>query len=166
METDVLELGKSKASLKSWALSVLCFAVVYFFVMLAFNHFWLSPYGEQESVYWIAFKIVFISLCWGVAMSFVPRKIPSGKLVVNDQSMSFTMEYPEWWKWRKFRNTVSAGKVRSIRETSGRFGGPGGLVASERTGFSAWMYGGIFIPRTVSEYERLKALVESWVAPE
>jgi hypothetical protein len=165
VETYVLELGKSKAPLKSQALSVLCFAVVYFSVMLAFNHFWPSPYGAQESVYRIAFKVVFISLFWGVAMSVVQRKIPSGKLVVNDQSMSFSMEYPEWWKWRKFHKTVSAGKVRSIRETNGRFGGPGGLVASERTGFSAWMYGGIFIPQTLPQYERLKTLVESWRAP-
>ena len=162
METYVFESSKSQVSLKRQALSALLFAVVYFFLMLAFNHFWPSPYEKQESVYRIALKVVFISLFWGLAMSFVPKKIPSARLLVYDQSMSFSIEYPKWWKGRKSQKTVSAGKVRTIRETNGGFGGLGGLVASERTGFAAWMFGSVFIPKTLPEYERLKALVESW----
>ena len=98
-------------------------------------------------------------------MTFVQKKFPICKLHVDDQSITSIMEYTGWMKWYKTSKTVSAGKVRTIRETNGRLGGPGGLGASEQSGWGAWMRGGIYIPRTLPEYERLKALVESWRSP-
>ena len=165
METYVFESGKSQPSLKRQALSVLLFASVYFLVMLAFTFLWPSPYEKQESVYRIALKVVFISVFWGVAMSFVPKKIPRCKLLVDDQSIISVIEYTGWMKWYKIRKTVAAGKVRTIREINGRLGMPGGLAASERSGLGTWMLGGIYIPKNLPEYEQLRALVESWRAP-
>ena len=165
METYVFELNKSKPSLKRRALSVLFLASVYFLVMLALNIFWLSHYEKQESVYEIALKVLFISFFWGVAMAFTPKKFPSGKLLVDGQSITSVIEYTGWMKWYRIRKIASAGKIRTIREISGRLGAPGGLAASERSGWGAWMFGGVYIPRTLPEYEQLKALVESWRAP-
>jgi len=109
---------------------------------------------------------VFISLFWGLAMLFVPKKIPRGKLLVDDQSITSVIQFTGWMKWYKIRKTVSAGKVRTIREINGRLGMPGGLAASEQTGWRAWMWGGIYIPNTLPEYQQLKAIVESWKTPE
>jgi hypothetical protein len=166
VETYVIALSKSKLSLRQRALSVLLPASIYFFVMLALNFLWLSHYERSESVREIALRVLFISLFWGVSMAFVPMKFPQCRLLVDDQSVTSVMECTGWMKWHAVRRTVSAGKVRTIREIKGRFGGPGGLVASERTGWRAWMWGGIFVPRTLPEYEQLKALVEGWRARE
>jgi hypothetical protein len=99
-------------------------------------------------------------------MTFTPKKFPTnGKLLVEDQSITSVIEYTGWMKWYKIRKTVSAGKIRTIREIDSRLGAPGGLVASERSGWRAWMLGGIYIPKTLPEYKRLKALVHSWREP-
>ena len=166
METYVLELNTSKRSLKRLALSVMCMAVVYFLLMLAFTYLWPSPYEKHESVYLIAMKTAFISLLWGLGMTFLQPKLPDGRLLVDDQSITSVTEYTGWMKWYKIRRTVSAGKVRTIREIRSRLGGPGGLAASERTRLGAWIWGGIYIPNTLPEYQQLKALVESWKTPE
>jgi hypothetical protein len=165
VETYVLELNTPKRSLKHLALSVICMAVVYFLLMLAFTYLWPSPYEKHESVYLIAMKTAFISLLWGLGMTFLQPKLPDGRLLVDDQSITSVTEYTGWMKWYKIRRTVSAGKVRTIREIRSRLGGPGGLAASERTRLGAWMWGGIYIPNTLPEYQQLKALVESWKAP-
>jgi hypothetical protein len=165
VETYIFELNKSKPSLKQRAVLVLLMASVYFLVMLATNFFWLSHYGEQESAHRIILKVTFISLFWGVAMAFWPPKTPNCKLLVDDQSITSVTEYPGWMKWYKISRTVSAGKVRTIREFNGRLGAPGGLIVSERLGWSMWILGGIYIPITLPEYGRLKALVRSWRVP-
>lgn len=165
VETYFAELDKSKLSLKQWAGLVLLMASIYFVIELALSFFWLSHYGEQESVQRIILKVTFISLFWGVAMTFRLPKTPTCKILVDDQSITSVMEYTGWMKWYKINRTVSAGKVRTIRETRSRLGWPGGLVASERSGWGAWMRGGIYIPKTLPEYGRLKALVESWRSP-
>jgi hypothetical protein len=139
-------------------------AAVYFLILLAWTYLWPSPYEARESLYRIALKVAFISLFWGVGMTFLPKTIPNCKLLVDAQSITGVIEYTGWMKWYKIRKTVSAGKVRTIREINGKLGAPGGLAASERSGWGAWMLGGIYIPKTLPEYERLRALVESWKA--
>jgi hypothetical protein len=165
VETYVLESNKSKFTLKQRVLSVLFMASMYFLVMLAWTYLWPSPYEARESLYRIALKVAIISIFWGVGMTFWPKKVPNCKLLADEQSITTVMEYSGWMKWYKIQKTVSAGKIRTIREINGRFGAPGGLAASEQTRLGAWMLGGIYIPKTLPEYERLKALVESWKDP-
>jgi hypothetical protein len=162
VETYILELSKSKPTLKHRALSILLMATVYFVLMLAWTYLWPSSHEMRESLYQIVLKAAFVSLLWGVTMTFWPKKIPNCKLLVEDQSITSVIEYTGWMKWYKLRKTISAGKVRTIREINGKLGVPGGLAASDRSGWGAWMWGGIYIPKTLPEYERLKALVESW----
>lgn len=165
VETYVFELNKPKPSLKQLTLSVLIMAAVYFVLMFAWNYLWPSRYEARESLYLIALKVGLVSLFWGLGMTFWLPKSPKCKLVVDDQSITSVFEYTGWMKWYKIRKTVSAGKIRTIREINGSFGASGGLAASEQTRLGAWMWGGIYIPKTLPEYERLKALVESWEAP-
>ena len=159
-------MNGSKPSLRQRVLSVLLMATVYFLFMLAWKFFWPSPYEKQESVYSIILEVAFISLFWGVGMTLFPKKIPNCKLLVDDQSISNVLQYSGWMKWYSVRKTVTAGKVRTIREIKGKLGASSGLIASEQTDWKAWMWGGIFIPKTLPEYENLKALVESWQEPE
>jgi hypothetical protein len=166
VETYVLEARKSKPSLKERALSILLFASMYFLIMLALNFFWFSPHVDQESVSRIALRVVFISVFWGVTMPFMPKTIPRCNLLVEDNSITSVIEYTGWMKWYKTRRTVSARNVHTMIEVVGKDGAPVGLSASDRTGWGARMWGGIYIPRALPEYEQLKALVESWKAPE
>jgi hypothetical protein len=165
VETYVLETNKSRPTLKQRSLSVLFMASAYFVAMFAWTFFWPTPFEAREGLSWMALKAAFIGLFWGVGMTFWSERLPNRKLIVEDESITNVVEYTGWMKWYKIRRTVSAGKVRTIREIKPRLGMPGGLAASERTGFGAWMWGGIYIPKTLPEYEQLKALVESWRTP-
>lgn len=53
--------------------------------------------------------------------------------------------------------TVRKGHVRTISERRG------GVLVSERTRFGLFLWGGLWIPKTLPEYEHVRALVESWV---
>jgi hypothetical protein len=166
VQTYVFESSQSKKTLKRQFLSAVSFASMYFLGMLTFTYLWPSPLEKQESFGGIALKTILISVFWGVGMSFVPEKTPDCRLLVDDHSMTCETQYGGWMRWYKIRKTVSAGKVRTIHEIRNKLGMPAGLAASERSGLGAWMWGGVYIPYTLPEYAQLKALVESWKAPE
>lgn len=166
METYLVEPRKHKRSIKQLGITILYFASVYFVIALTQNLLWPPSNNFQKSLYWVALKVAFISLFWGIAMTFAPNQYPTCKLFVDDESITSVAEYGGWMKWYKRRKTVSAGNVRFIREINGKSRTPKGLLASEQTRLGAWMWGGIYIPATLPEYERLKSLVESWRAPD
>jgi hypothetical protein len=105
------------------------------------------------------------SLIFGLLMGFRPVKIPDYRLEVDDASITGVTEYTGWMKWLKIRRTVRSGRVRSIFEIKPIAGRPGGIGASERTVAGARMWGFVYLPKTLPEYESLKSLVESWRAP-
>jgi hypothetical protein len=166
VETYVVRLNTWKPTLKQRALSVLLLSSMYFALMFAWKFFWPSPYERREGLYGVALEVAIVSLIWGMGMAFWPKKISTCKLLVDERSITSVIEYTGWMKWLVLRKTVSAGKVRIIREVKGRLGAPGGFAVSERSEWGARMWGRVFIPKTLPEYEELKALVESWRARE
>jgi hypothetical protein len=61
---------------------------------------------------------------------------------------------------------VHRGEIRTIIERRPNFLTDGGLMLSERGRFGMFMWGGVWIPRALPEYEYLKSVAEMWKAEE
>ncbi len=67
-------------------------------------------------------------------------------------------------KWSGGLRKVRRGEIRTIVESKTNFLRDGGLLISDRGRFGAFMWGGVWIPRTLPEYEYLKRVAEMWKA--
>ena len=61
---------------------------------------------------------------------------------------------------------VHRGQIKTIREWKTNFLRDGGLMLSDRGRFGTLMWGGVWIPRTLPEYEYLKNVAEMWKTQE
>jgi hypothetical protein len=145
------------------AIAVLCFSGIYFILMFGWKFFWPTLTERNRGLFSIAVETGLVSVFWGLAMVFLPRKLPSYKLLVDDGSISGVTEYTGWMKWWVVRRTISKGKVRTMWEIKGRLGLPSGMAFSERRSrFGARMWGFVFLSTTLPDYESLRTLAESW----
>jgi hypothetical protein len=61
---------------------------------------------------------------------------------------------------------VHRGQIKTIVEWKTNFLRDGGLMLSDRGRFGTFMWGGVWIPRTLPEYEYLKNVAEMWKTQE
>ena len=167
MKTYDFELASSKPSIKGRVQMAFLVGGLYCIGMLGIKLLWPSPMDRKDGFSFLLIEAVVMGLMYGATMAFVwPKKGLGCRLLVDDRSMTCVMNFTGIMKWHVVRKTVSAGKVRCIREIPGKLGTPGGCAVSEQTGWKAWMHGGVFISKSLPEYDELKALAESWRAPE
>ena len=60
---------------------------------------------------------------------------------------------------------VHRGEIQTVIERHENFLRDGGLLLSEHGRFGTFMWGGIWIPRALPEYEYLKNVAEMWKKP-
>jgi hypothetical protein len=61
---------------------------------------------------------------------------------------------------------VHRGQIKTLVERKTNFLRDGGLILSDRGRFGVFMWGGVWIPRTLPEYEYLKNVAEMWKTQE
>ena len=64
-----------------------------------------------------------------------------------------------------FETAVSRGEIRSIIPMNGNCFYGAGLLISERSRFGTWLWGGVWVPKELPEYEYVRDLAESWKKP-
>jgi len=162
MKTYPVMLNSQKPVLKQRAVSVLYLSGFYFILLFGWKFFWPTSTERNSGLLGTAIETGVVSLLWGLTMAFWPRKFPSYKLLVDDESITSVVEFTGWMKWWVVRRSISKGKVRTIWEIRGKQGMPRGMGFSERSGLSARMWGFVFLPSSLPDYESIKALAESW----
>jgi len=169
MEAYVVKFDEYKPNLKQRLLQVLVLSGLYFIIQFSRYSFWPSATERHRGPLSLAVEAAVVSLLWGVSMVSMSiwfgrsRSFPNYKLLVDDETITAVYEYSSWLKWRVFRRSVYRGNIRTIWEVKARLGQPGGMAISEKSRWCARMFGFVFIPRSLPEYESLKALAESWM---
>jgi hypothetical protein len=167
MDTYEVEMAPFKPKLKGKVIAVLLCAGVFFALRLGMIFLWPSEYEKSGGLGGFVIEIAVVSLGWGLWMVFLTpilgpiwgkrdRKI---RFIVDGDSI--TAEYAYWPK-RTLRRTVRKGKVRSIFEIKGTSLRPEGIGISEKSKFGARMFGFVYVPRTLPQFEELKRIAESW----
>ena len=167
MDTYFVQLDSPKRSLKHKVAEALLLGGLYFALWLSWSLLWPNPYRRNSGALSIALEGGFVALFWAVSMAFVPRSSkPSYKLLVDEESITGVTEYSGWMKWFVSRKTIRKGEVRNIFEIKGRLGAPSGVGISKRGTWGTRLFGFVYLPKTLPEYEYLKRLMESWRSTE
>lgn len=121
-----------------------------FIVSFALDWLWpIVPHGLNSSIIHSARFALFVGFFWSLFMSFLvwpfihPREV-----VVTDKEITSVSSIQS--------RTVRKGLIRKISQRRN------GVLISERSLFGLFMWGGVWIPKTLPEYEQLRALAESW----
>jgi hypothetical protein len=162
METYIVRPDSQKPTLKQRAVSVLCLSGIYFTLLFGCKFLWPTSSERNHGLLGITIETGVLSLLWGLTMVFWPRRLPSYKLLLDDESITSVLEFTGWMKWWVVRRTISKGKVRTIWEIKGKQGVPRGMGFSERSRLGARMWGFVFVPSNLPDYESIKMLAETW----
>jgi hypothetical protein len=158
-----LELQRPLVSWRYKTVAALIFAAIFFAIRFGWD--FVAPIEKERDVLSVALKDGLWALLMGTMMAFLPRPwVPSKPRIsidffVDEESISSEFRSYGILKWRLIRRTVRRGKIRSVFEIKGRLGGIG---ISERGGFAARMWGYVYVPTSLPEYEEVKRLAESW----
>jgi len=136
--------------------------IAYFALFRLWNFF--SPFSKHEPLFGSTNGTLAMALIFGILMGLMSpwsdrrlvRRLRKAsypyEIVVSDEEMIGISP--------KYRRRIRKGHVRTIYERTG------GILASERGPVGRFFLGGIWIPKTLPEYEHLRAIVESWrIAP-
>ena len=139
----------------AWFRRFLLSFVIYVAVGVILTKFW--PTLGSESIP----RRIISGAVWAAAFTWAASKFGNKldlpyELVVRDDEI--TAQYAIAFK------TIHRGKVRTILERGRWLSHRPGIVASERGKLGAWMWGGVFIPQDLPEYERLRDMILSWRA--
>lgn len=94
---------------------------------------------------------------------FWSTRPPNYKLLVDEKSMTWVMEYTGWMGWYRTRRwTVRRGRVRTIFEIKATPYHSGGVGVSERSMLGIRMLGCVLLLKDLPEYDDLRRLVEGW----
>lgn len=156
----VREAGKIKLGPKQKLLTALLFAVILFALRFGW-HVWEGSGYEQH---WSVIEIAIWSAAVAILLAVFPTapRVPAYKLLVDDNSITGVSQYGGWMKWFQTRRTVRKGSVRSIFNVPAIGDRPGGVGISERSQLGARMWGFVYVPKSMPEFEDLKRLAESW----
>jgi hypothetical protein len=164
MDTYEVKMKSPRVNLKYQIIGVLCFAALFFVLRFGLSIFFPTEHERSRGMPGVAIEIGILSLLAGIGMVFVrlPRPLPKYKLLVDEESITGVTEYTRWMRWRVKRTTVRKSRVRTIFEIKASAFHPGGLGISERSMFGARMWGWVFLPKDLPEYDDLRRLVEGW----
>ena len=168
MEKYVVEMNPRKVSMKQKATVGILAGGWTFLFLFAWKWFWPSASEKNQGLSGVLLEIAFVSVLAAAAITFSPRKFQTlyYGVEVSNGSITGFLDKPRWLKLPTARSTVRAGEVRTIRKFNGKIGAPGGVAISERMGWKSYLGGIVLLYETLPEYDKLKALVESWRAPE
>ena len=139
----------------AWFRRFLPLFFIYVAIRVLLDRLWPGP--SSESV----LRATISGAVWAAAFTLAVSKFGSKlglhyDLVVSEDEI--TAKYAIAFK------TVHKGKVRTILERGRWLLNRPGIVASERGQLGAWLWGGVFIPQDLPEYERLRETILSWKA--
>jgi hypothetical protein len=144
-------------------IALLCFAGAFFVVWLSWRLISPLPMGRFRGLASMLVEAGIVSLVWASSMVFLrPRSRMEHELQVDDDSITMIIRYSSWMKWPITRKTVHKGRVRTIFEIKAFGGRASGIGISEKGRLGARMRGFVYVPETLSEFERIKCLAESW----
>jgi hypothetical protein len=167
MDTYIVNLDSLKPKPKQKVISAVYLGGMYFVVVFCLKLFWPTPRERSGGLTGIAVEAGFMALLWGFGMAYFSRKsVSSYKLLVDDASITGVTEYRGWMKWLVTRRTIRKGKVRTILSLKDGFGAARGIGISERSKWGARMWGWVYVPSNLPEYEYLRQLAEGWRANE
>jgi hypothetical protein len=132
---------------------VVLFAITvtaYFAVELATRWRW-PEHNESDTV-----SQMFVqAIIWGLLMSiiFSFRKAPKYQIVVDDDEIS-TKNFDSMN--RLYSRSIHRGQVRTLIERKT------GLLVSRHNRFGTFLWGGVWVPKQLADYEYLKRLVSEW----
>jgi len=102
-----------------------------------------------------AISIVFQGILFGLTFSWLVGEFSLPyQIVVGDQEM--------WGNTPLSKRTIHRGRVRKIVERRKNFWSSGGILVSERSRLGLYFWGGLWVPKSLPEFEHLRAIVESW----
>src|ERR1700733_11464670 len=163
MNTYEVRLESHNAKVKHRVVEVLFLAGLFFMLRFCWSAFYPTPSERSRGLTSVALEVGVTSLLWGIGMAFFrSKRISNYKLFVDEDSISGVLEYTGWLKWLRTRRTVRKGKVRSIFEIKGMFGRADAIGISERSMLGARIWGFVYVPKTLREYDNLKQLAEGW----
>jgi hypothetical protein len=127
-----------------------CYAPLYF----AIEYFWRGHGGRTSFIQMVSMALI-QSIFFAISMSFFYKRAHTGyEISVDDDESRIT---------RNFRTsnhlsarTVRRGQNRTVIERRQ------GLLISGRNKIGTFLWGGIWVPKTLAEYEFLKSLALSW----
>ena len=158
-----LELQGPLVSWRYKAVAALIFAAIFFAIRFGWD--FVAPVEKERGMLSAALKDGLWAMLMGTIMAFLPKIWVSSKpqtsidFFVDEESISSEFRSHGILKWRLIRRTVRRGKIRSVFQIKGRVGGIG---ISERSEFAARMFGYVYVPASLPEFEELKRLAESW----
>jgi hypothetical protein len=157
---EVRKAGTIKYGWKHRLMSALPFAAILFALRFGWNV--LAPSGHGR--HWSVVEIVTWSAAVAILSALIPmaNRVPGYTLLVDDDSVTGVSQYGGLMKWFVSRRTIRPGRVRTIFAVRTTPHHSGGIGVSERSRLGARMWGFVYIPKTLPEFDRLKALVESW----
>lgn len=145
----------AKRGASAWFRRFLPLFFIYVAVRVLLDRFWPGP--SSESI----LRAIISGAVWAAAFTLAVSEFGNKLMLHYDLVVSedeITAQYAIAFK------TVHRGKVRTILERGRWLSNRPGIVASERGKLGAWMWGGVFIPQDLPEYERIKETILSWRA--
>jgi hypothetical protein len=166
METYVVKRETPKFTMKARVAAALLYGAMFFVGIFSCRLLWPSPSERSQGTLTTAVWLAIEALIWGALMGFgrpfLPKRLKLGdyKLLVDDDSITGVTERTGWMRWWTTRRTVRKGRVRTIFEIRAK--AFRGLGVSERSKLGARLWGFVYLPQSLPEFEELKQLVEGW----
>jgi hypothetical protein len=163
VDTYEVKMKSPRVNPKHKIIAVLCFAAFLFLVRFGWSVLSPAPSEISRGLPRVAIETGMWSLLFALGMVFFrSAPLPNYKLLVDQESMTWGLEYPGWRRWFVRRWTVRKGRVRTIFEIKATAFQSGGLLISERSMAGIRMFGCVFLPRELPEYDDLRRLAEGW----
>jgi hypothetical protein len=163
VDTYEVKMKSPRVNPKSKIIAVLCFAAFLFLIRFGWRFLSPAPGEIRGGLPRVAIETGMSSLLLALGMVFFrSARLPNYKLLVDEESMTWVMKYPGWMRWFVRRWTVRKGRVRTIFEIKATAFHSGGLGISERSMAGTRMFGCVFLPRELPEYDDLRRLAEGW----
>jgi hypothetical protein len=158
-----VKMKSPRVSPKYKIIAVLCTAAFFFLLRFAWSILSPTPSEITRGLTSVGIEIGILSLVWALGMVFFkPVGRANYKLLVDGESITGATEYSGWIRRFVKRTTVRKSTIRTTFEIKARAFHPGGLGISERSGLGARMWGFVFLPRDLLEFDDLRRLVEGW----
>ena len=167
MDTYEVKIKPRRVNLKYRIAGVLCIAALGFLIRFGLGILSATPSETSSGLRTLAVDSGIFSVVLTLVMVFFKSpRVPSYKLLVDEESITGVTEFAGWMPWFVQRTTVRRSRVRTIREIKATTVHSGGLLISERSMFGARMLGGVFLSKDLPEYDDLLQLLEGWQSVE
>ncbi|MGH9739908.1 MAG: hypothetical protein ACRD4X_15170 [Candidatus Acidiferrales bacterium] len=120
---------------------------------LMIHYVWPSTVGAPNTLSDLVNSADFGLVFSWIAIFFV-RKQSSCEILVSDDSIAVRRAF--------FTHRIRKSEMKTVVDTPGRFLSEPGLRILKDGGFGAWVWGGIWIPKALPDYEHIRNFALSW----